>query len=266
MCLPVADAKAAEQFWEKIGFVPTGENPEPLLHSGLISDSLNIALVAESLLKRPALLFTDADMSARIRALADKGVELGRPPGGLDPALTCAARRAGRHAAPADDSRMNRLIPALLALVAPAALAWPSCDQVGPDGAGRARARRTVLSRGRARNRHRGFGRSRDDDPAWTAASAGSASCMPIHPAIFEQAAAIGVRGWRFEPARLDGVPVECRMLTRLRFTLVDTVDAAGRPLASKDRPDPVYPARMLADRVEGYAELEFQVAEPAAC
>ena len=83
--LPVADAQAAEQFWEKIGFVPTGENPEPLPHAGLISDSLNIALVAEGLLKRPALLFTDAGMAARIRALADKGVELGRPPGTLDP-------------------------------------------------------------------------------------------------------------------------------------------------------------------------------------
>jgi hypothetical protein len=85
--LPVADPKAAEQFWEMVGFVPTGENPEPLAHAGLISDSLNIALVAEGLLKRPALLFTDADMSARIRALADKGAELAHPPGGLDPAL-----------------------------------------------------------------------------------------------------------------------------------------------------------------------------------
>jgi len=85
--LPVADLMAAEQFWEKVGFVPTGENPEPMPHAGLISDSLNIALVAAGLLKRPALLFTDADMSARIRALADKGAELAHPPGGLDPAL-----------------------------------------------------------------------------------------------------------------------------------------------------------------------------------
>ncbi|MGB5133345.1 MAG: hypothetical protein WBO00_12045 [Steroidobacteraceae bacterium] len=85
--LPVADPGATGQFWERIGFVPTGENPQPLPHAGLISDSINIALVAEGLLKRPALLFTDADMSARIRALADKGIEMARPPGGLDPAL-----------------------------------------------------------------------------------------------------------------------------------------------------------------------------------
>jgi hypothetical protein len=85
--LPVADPKAVEQFWEKVGFVPTGENQEPVAHTELISDSLNIALLAAGLLKRPALLFTDADMSTRIRALADKGIELAHPPGGLDPAL-----------------------------------------------------------------------------------------------------------------------------------------------------------------------------------
>lgn len=85
--LPVADPGATGQFWERTGFVPTGENPQPLPHAGLISDSINIALVAEGLLKRPALLFTDADMSARIRALADKGIEMARPPGGLDPVL-----------------------------------------------------------------------------------------------------------------------------------------------------------------------------------
>ena len=83
--LPVADPRAVEQFWEKISFVPTGESAEPLPHAGLISDSLNIALVAEGVLARPALLFTDADMAARIRALKDKGIELARPPGGLDP-------------------------------------------------------------------------------------------------------------------------------------------------------------------------------------
>ena len=85
--LPVADPKAAELFWEKIGFVPTGENAEPLPHSGLISDTLNIALVAEGLLRRPALLFTDADMSACIRTLTEKGFEPEHPPGGLDPAF-----------------------------------------------------------------------------------------------------------------------------------------------------------------------------------
>ena len=85
--LPIADARAAEQFWEKIGFVPTGEIPEPLPHAGLISDSLNIALLAEGMLKRPALLFTDPDMSARIRAIGDKGIELEHPPGTLDPSL-----------------------------------------------------------------------------------------------------------------------------------------------------------------------------------
>ncbi|MGH8135915.1 MAG: energy transducer TonB, partial [Steroidobacteraceae bacterium] len=79
-------------------------------------------------------------------------------------------------------------------------------------------------------------------------------------PGYFEQAAVLGVRRWRFEPARQNGMAVECRLLTRVRFTLVDTVDTGSQPLAS-DRPDPVYPARLLVDRIEGYAEVQFELA-----
>lgn len=85
--LPVADIPAAEKFWERLGFVPTGANAEPFPHHGLISDSLNVELTGKGTINRPALLFTDSAMSARIRALTDKGVELARPPGGLDPSL-----------------------------------------------------------------------------------------------------------------------------------------------------------------------------------
>ncbi|MGH8250916.1 MAG: energy transducer TonB [Steroidobacteraceae bacterium] len=72
----------------------------------------------------------------------------------------------------------------------------------------------------------------------------------------FEQAAIRGVRNWRFTPAKEGGVPIECRMLTRVRFTLVDTVDAA--PAAAGARPDPAYPPALLAQRIEGYAEVEY--------
>lgn len=85
--LPVADVKAAERFWERLGFVPAEESDEPFPHIGLTSDSFDVALVSEGTLTRPALLFTDSAMSARIRALAHKGVEFARPPGRLDPAL-----------------------------------------------------------------------------------------------------------------------------------------------------------------------------------
>jgi len=83
--LPVADVKAAERFWERLGFVPAEESEEPFLHIGLTSDSLDVALVAAGTLTRPALRFTDSSMSARIRALADRGAEFARLPGKLDP-------------------------------------------------------------------------------------------------------------------------------------------------------------------------------------
>lgn len=155
---------------------------------------------------------------------------------------------------------MKRLIPVLFALVAPAALAWPACDKAGltlPVALQRDAPTYPAAVRE--------IGIEGSVDVAMTILRDGNVGWVSVlhadPPGYFEQAAAIGVRGWRFEPASQDGVPVECRMVTRLRFTLVDTVDAAGRPLANKDRPDPVYPARMLAERVEGYAELEFQVA-----
>ncbi len=84
--LPVADVMAAGRFWERLGFVPAEENEEPFPHIGLTSDSLDVALVAAGALTRPALLFTDSSMPARIRALADKGAEFARLPGKLDPA------------------------------------------------------------------------------------------------------------------------------------------------------------------------------------
>jgi len=83
--LPVADVKAVESFWERLGFVPAEESEEPFPHIGLTSDSFDVALVSKGVLASPALLFTDLAMSARIQALADRGAEFARPPGKLDP-------------------------------------------------------------------------------------------------------------------------------------------------------------------------------------
>jgi protein TonB len=74
---------------------------------------------------------------------------------------------------------------------------------------------------------------------------------------FFEQAAVAGVRGWRFRPARRQGAPVECRLVTRVRFTLVDTVDVRTTAL-DRGQPVPGYPPRLLQQRVEGYVEVEF--------
>lgn len=85
--LPVADRQQAQRFWEQLGFVPAEEGDEPYPHVGLTSDSLNVALLQAGSLSRPALVFTDATMPARIAALADAGIGFARRlPGNLDPA------------------------------------------------------------------------------------------------------------------------------------------------------------------------------------
>lgn len=155
---------------------------------------------------------------------------------------------------------MKRLLPAMLALTAPAAFAWPSCDQ--PGLVAPVALQREVPAYPEA---VRGIGIEGSVEVALTILRDGRVGWITIlhadPPGYFEQAALAGVRRWRFEPARQDGESVECRTQTRLRFTLVDTVDAAGPAPADKDRPDPAYPARMLADRIEGYAELQFEIA-----
>jgi catechol 2,3-dioxygenase-like lactoylglutathione lyase family enzyme len=84
--LPVADMKEAQAEWERLGFVPAEEGDEPYPHVGLTSDSLNVALLRAGSLRTPALVFTDADMPARIAKLAESGFEFARrPPGQLDP-------------------------------------------------------------------------------------------------------------------------------------------------------------------------------------
>ena len=66
--------------------MPAEEGDEPYPHVGLTSDSLNVALLRAGALNRPALMFADPAMSARIAALVDAGTEFARRlPGNLDP-------------------------------------------------------------------------------------------------------------------------------------------------------------------------------------
>ncbi len=153
---------------------------------------------------------------------------------------------------------MNRLaLAAALALAAPAALGWVPCDQAGITPPVPVQREAPAYPQS-----VRAVGIEGSVELALTVLQDGSVGWVRTLRAeprgYFEQAATEGVRRWRFEPARRDGEPIECRMLTRVRFALVDTVDEpAGGP--GSDRPVPAYPAALLRERVEGYAEVEFE-------
>lgn len=84
--LPVAELERARLDWERLGFVPAEEGDEPYPHVGMTSDSLNVALLHAGVLQRPALLFTDEAMPARIAQLSASGIDLSRRmPGNPDP-------------------------------------------------------------------------------------------------------------------------------------------------------------------------------------
>lgn len=86
IALPVADAEGAARYWERLGFVHSGEAEEPFPHLGLTSDAMSLALLAPGPLAGPALVFTHAAMPERIEALRDAGLAFARRlPAGLDP-------------------------------------------------------------------------------------------------------------------------------------------------------------------------------------
>lgn len=147
-------------------------------------------------------------------------------------------------------------LAALLFIAAPAASAWESCDQKGitppvaihREAPAYPQAVRTIGVEGIV-------------EVSLTVLRDGSVGWVRILRAeprgYFEQAATEGVRQWRFEPARANGEPVECRMRTRVRFALTDRA-ATAADAADGARPQPVYPAALLQKRIEGYAEVEF--------
>ncbi len=152
---------------------------------------------------------------------------------------------------------MNRAVPVVtLLLAAPAAGAWIPCDQKGitpPVAIHREAPAYPVAVRR--------IGIEGVVEVALTVLRDGNVGWVSVFRAeprgYFEQAAAAGVRRWRFEPARENGVPVECRMRTRVRFALADPA-ATQSGAEGGDRPQPVYPAALLQQRIEGYAEVEY--------
>ncbi len=82
--LPVANLDIAQAFWERLGFIALERLEQPWPQVSLTSDTLNLSLVQAPGLGGPTLLFTAADMAARIDALKDAGHEFEkRLPAGL---------------------------------------------------------------------------------------------------------------------------------------------------------------------------------------
>jgi TonB family protein len=144
----------------------------------------------------------------------------------------------------------------LVIVAAPAAQAWVPCDQPGiePPVALHREAPAyppAVREIGVEGSVEVALTVLRDGTVGWVRALRGEP------PGFFEQAAVAGARAWRFRPARADGAPIECRLVTHVRFALVDTVDVRT---SSSDRgqPVPAYPPKLLLQRIEGYVEVVF--------
>jgi TonB family protein len=150
------------------------------------------------------------------------------------------------------------LLTVLIASAAPAALAWVPCEQKGITPP--APIQREAPAYPQA---VRAIGVEGTVEVALTVLRDGSVGWVQVVRAeprgYFEQAAAIGVRQWRFRPAARDGEPIECRMHARVRFALTDAAAIAQTPVRAGN-PQPVYPAALLQERIEGYAEVEYDL------
>jgi len=86
LSLPTTDFESARAFWEPRGFVATEESDEPYVRLPLTSDHLDVAFHRPRTLDRPALVFQDPNMAARIAKLRALGVSVSKElPRGLNP-------------------------------------------------------------------------------------------------------------------------------------------------------------------------------------
>jgi TonB family protein len=154
--------------------------------------------------------------------------------------------------------RRRAIFGTLLALAAPAAVAWIPCAQKGLTPP--APLQRDAPAYPEAL---RAIGLEGTVEVALTVLRDGGVGWVRVVRATprgyFEQAASEGVRRWRFRPAMQGGGPVECRMRTRVRFALTDAATTTAG-VAGGERPQPVYPPALLQARIEGYAEVEYEL------
>ncbi|HLW22920.1 MAG TPA: hypothetical protein VKT22_01015 [Steroidobacteraceae bacterium] len=93
IALPAADARAAKEFWERLGFVGLEEAEADLPHIVCTSDSIDVGLYDPAQLRAPTLIFETAELeSARLR-LAALGIDSAAlPPAPLAAGAACLLR------------------------------------------------------------------------------------------------------------------------------------------------------------------------------
>lgn len=83
--LPAADFERVSRFWQALGLAAADEEARPYPHLPLRADGLTLALHRPRFCAEPLLVFSDAEMPARIAGLREAGVgPLQPPPPGLD--------------------------------------------------------------------------------------------------------------------------------------------------------------------------------------
>jgi len=73
--IPARDPDRSKQFWERLGFVATDDQPEPFRRISLTSDFLDLGLYATRELRKPVLSFVDPEMSSRLGHIEKLGIE-----------------------------------------------------------------------------------------------------------------------------------------------------------------------------------------------
>ena len=131
---------------------------------------------------------------------------------------------------------MNRAsIAALLLLATPAANAWVSCEEKGITPPVAIDRKAPAFPEA-----VRAIGIEGTVEIALTVLRDGNVGWVRVVRAeprgYFEQAAAEGVRRWRFRPATANGEPIECRLRTLVRFTLTDTAAIAAGTVGGERR------------------------------
>lgn len=77
---------------------------------------------------------------------------------------------------------------------------------------------------------------------------------------LFATAAREALAGWKFEPATLDGVPVESDVKLSIPFNIADQASSLNRPPKPLYNPKPNYPRTLRDEGVTGYVKVQVVV------